>query len=165
MAIESREKVLGGISFEVTQLPYFAAQRLFTRLLKLAGPALLGLAQVAGVAGGKASLAMLAQREVSELVPVLAAFFERLDPNEAEGLTREILRTTRARHNGTLVDLVGVMDAVIGGDFWTGLAVQAFALTVHFGNFNSARGALSALGLKVSPSEGSTTSTGSTGGA
>ncbi len=50
------------------------------------------------------------------------------------------------------------IDAVIGGDFVTGIAVQAFALSVHFGNFSGARGVLADLGLAF-PSKASNTST------
>jgi hypothetical protein len=83
----------------------------------------------------------------------------------SESLTKEILQTTRvwyAAKEGEpkqLVKLVGggnkdrgVMDAVVGGDFWTGLAVQGFALSVFFGNFSSARGALGSLGQMPTPS-------------
>jgi hypothetical protein len=167
MAIETKKKDIGGLHFEVEQLPYFAAQRLFFRLLKLSGPGLLGLLQIAGVTSGASVISALGEKDVKDLAPLLSAFFEKLDPAEMEELTGKILETARVRQNGKLVPLLNFMDAIIGGDFWTGLAVQAFALSVHFGNFNSARSALDSLGLKVnkaSPSEESSTSTDSTDG-
>ncbi len=166
MAIESRKKEINGITFEVTQLPYFKAQRLFTRLLKLLGPGLMALAQAAGAAGGRALVAAIASKDVSDFAPALSSLFDGLDPEDAERLTKQILDGARVVYNGKLVDLVENMDVVVGGDFWTGLAVQAWALSVHFGNFSSARGAANALGLKVKPSssEASSTSTASTDG-
>lgn len=151
MGIETKTKEIGSTTFEVTQLPYFRAQRLFTRLLKLAGPGLLGLAQLAGV-NGKAAAGTLLNLDVEKLTPVLAVFFERLEPTLMEDLTREILSGARAKVNGSMVDLLGHMDIIIGGDFWTGLAVQGWALSVHFGNFSGARAALAAAGPPATPS-------------
>lgn len=161
MGLEAKEKEIGGLTFEVTQLPYFAAQRLFVRLIKLLGPGLLGLAQIAGSGGGKAAVVALGNADVGQLVPMLSSLFEKLDPSDMEDLTRKILETTRVRYQDKWVMLVKAMDTIIGGDFWTGMAVQAFALSVHFGNFSGARGVLDALGLKAkaSNSEGSSTST------
>jgi hypothetical protein len=163
MAIETKPKDFGDLHVEVTQLPYFAAQRLFVRVVKLLGPALLALVQATGKTTGRQVLAALGDRDVNDLVPVLNAVFEKLEPHDVEALTRQILETTRVHYNGKMVMLAPHMDAIIGGDFWLGLAIQAFALSVHFGNFSSARGAFGALGLKVPSSETSPTSNGSTG--
>lgn len=153
MAIESKERTIGGLDFEVTQLPYFRAQRLLAKLVKLAGPVLLGLATTAGredVSG--ADVLASALRELKEIAPLLSNFFDRLDAKELEQLTMEILDTTRVRYQGKLVALVPHMDAIVGGDIWTGLQVQAFALSVIFGNFSSARGAIEALGRSATAS-------------
>lgn len=164
MALQAKTKQIGDLKFEVTPLPYFRAQRLFFRLLKLAGPGLLGLLQLAGATSGRAVLDALGEKDVKDIAPVLGEFFGRLDPDEMETLTNEILSTARVFQKGKIIELLPFMDAILGDDFWTGLSVQAFALTVHFGNFSRARGALDALGLvtKEPPSEESTTSTAST---
>lgn len=170
MALESKSRTIGDLEYEVTQLPYFKAQRLFMRLLKLAGPALTGLFTMAGAGGGSgaAVVAALASLEAKQLADLLSGFFEKLDPDEAEAITREILATATVRHKGRVVQLLPVMESpeIIGGDFWAGMMVQAFALSVHFGNFSSARGALDGLGLKAKapPLSESSTSTGGTDG-
>lgn len=173
--IQTVEYETAGHRFEITQLPYFRAQRLFFRLLKLAGPGLVGLATAAGAsgAGGAAVVGALASLDEEKLSALLGDLFAKLEPEEMERLTLEILATTRVYYapnnvgDPKLVDLVGqgggrgAMDIIIGGDFWAGLMLQAKALSVHFGNFNSARGAIEALGLraKASASPASTTST------
>lgn len=168
MGIETKTKTIGDISFEVTQLQYFRAQRLFVRLVKLAGPALLGLAQLAGAGNGKAAMGALLGLDVDRLVPVLAGLFEQLAPDVVENLTREILSGARGPYDGKTVILVNdgpaekwPLNLVLGGDFWTGMALQGWALSVHFGNFSGARAALEAAGLKLkaSVSPESTTST------
>lgn len=176
-SIKAQEREIGDLKFVVEPLPYFAAQHLFTKLCKLAGAQLVSLAVLVGALGGNAAAALraLAGFKVEELVPLLGSFFDKLDPEQVEALTKQILQTTRVWYQATpegepqLVALVGgpgkgrgVMDAVIGGDFWTGLAVQGFALSVFFGNFSSARGVLGSLGQTQEPSTSpaSTTSTG-----
>jgi len=167
MGIETKRREIGSITFEVTQLQYFRAQRLLVRLVKLAGPALVSLAQLAGTGQPKAAMGALLGMQVEQLAPALGTLFAELSPEVAEDLTREILRGARGMADGTLVTLVDdgdaarwKLNAIIGGNFWAGLALQAWALQVHFGNFSGARVAFQAAGLKASPSEASTTSTG-----
>ena len=163
MAIETKEKEIGGLRFSVEQLPYFRAQRLFVRLIKLAGPALTGLFTLAGATNGRAALAAVGDLDTATLTPMLSEFFGALHPDEVETITREILASTKVYLRDKFVPLVDFMDLAIGGDFWTGLMVQAFALSVHFGNFSGARAALDGLGLKASRSQESATSTDSKG--
>ena len=162
MAIETKEKEIGGLRFSVEQLPYFRAQRLFVRLLKIAGPALTGIMAMAGKTSARAIARELADRDLTELTPHLASFFAALQPDDAEQITREILSTGKVYDSarGAWLPLVGAMDSIVGGDFWAGISVQAFALSVHFGNFSSARAALDGLGLRApSGSPESSTST------
>jgi len=172
MALERKVTEIGDLSFAVESFPYFRAQRLLTRLLKLAGPALAALATLAGNSPRAAAASML-DMNIDKLAPLLGDFFSRLDPDAAEALTLEILATaTVKRADGGEVRWVpligdrggkGIIDAIIP-DIWTGLQLQAFALSVHFGGFSGARGALAALGLKASPSSESNTSTDGKGG-
>jgi hypothetical protein len=159
--LQRRTKEIGEYSFEVNQLPYRAAQRLAVQLLAMLGAPLLSVIQLAGAGAGAAALAALANTEVDKLVPILSNAFGALDPDKAEALSAAILEGTRVQYKSKWVPLWDYIDAVLGGDFYVGLAVQAFALSVHFGNFSSARGAFEALGLKrkASNSEASTTST------
>jgi len=157
MALKTEPFEINGVTIEITQLGYFRSQRLLTRLLKLAGPALLSIATVAADSGGKAALAALAETDVKDLVPVLAGLFDRMEPETVEAITKELLSTATVRGEKRL-PLLDVIDAVLGGDFWGVVALQVFAIKVHFGNFSSARAAFGQLGLTAaaSPSSGST---------
>lgn len=158
MALKTEPFEINGVTVEITQLGYFRSQRLLTRLLRLAGPALLSIATVAAESGGKAALKTLADADVQDLMPALAGLFERMEPETVEAITKELLSTAVVRGEKP-VALLGVIDAVLGGDFWGVVALQAFAIKVHFGNFSSARAAFGQLGLTVeaSPSSESTT--------
>lgn len=167
MALHTETKEIGGLEVTVTQLPYFKAQRLAVRLLRLAGAQLTALFVLLGASGSDArqALAALGGLKLDELAGLLGGLFQALEPDDAESLTKQILATTQVRHGEKLVALVGggandrgVADAVLP-DLWTGLAVQAFALSVVFGNFSSARGAFGDMLPGPFPSEASTTST------
>jgi hypothetical protein len=163
MALRTETKTIGERTFEVSQLPYFRAQRLLTRLLKVAGHGVTGLLAIIGAGGGREALASVADMDTAQLGAAMAGFFDKLDPDEVDSISKEILATARVRYDGKLVALLDVIDVVMGGDFWGVMALQAFALSVHFGNFSSARDALAgALGqTTASRSSASTTSTGS----
>lgn len=167
MAIETKEKEIDGLTFEVTQLGYFRAQRLLAKLLRLGGATLVGLAAAYGRGDeeGKSTVREIL-REATDLAPLLVYFFDRLDPDAVEALSKEILDTTRVKQGEKWVKLVPVMDMVIGSAIITGLKVQGFALSVIFGNFSDALGALGLLGpgAKASRSSESSTSTDSRGG-
>ncbi len=150
---------IAGKSFEASPLPYFRAQRLLVRMLKMGGPLLVDVLQAGGGGNGVAALAQLMRVEASGLAGALAGFFAQLSPEEAETITREILATCQVNVNGKSGAVVPVLDAIFAGDFWAGLVLQGWALTVHFGNFSTARSALEGLGLKIGASKESSTST------
>lgn len=158
MARETKQIEIAGATYHVTQLPYFRAQRLFFRLLRVAGPMLTALVQLVGAGDAKAVASLLAL-DADKIAGALADVFGRVSPEEMESLTRDILATTQVDQGDKRLDVLNVLDLVIGGEFWAGLLLQAFALKVHFGNFNSARDAFSALGLTASPSAALNTST------
>ncbi len=162
MAIEIKDTTIAGVTYHVSQLPYFRAQRLFMRLLKLAGPGVSGLLAMAG--GPMQMARAMMNSDTETLTPILSSFFDRLDPGECEQVTREILAATTVDWEGKRVMLVDRIDLVIGGDFWSGMTLQGFALGVHFGNFTSAAAAFEAAAAKAkaSRSSESTTSTDST---
>lgn len=167
MGIETKEKEIGGLRFSVEQFAVFRSQRLLMKLLKLAGGPLLSFAVAAGITDARTALGVFGNLKIEELGGMLEGLFSKLDPETMEELTKEILASTSVFHADKFILLAnggpkgrGVADAVIGGDIMTFLLVQAFALSVHFGNFSGARDALAGLGLKIpSPSQGSSTST------
>jgi hypothetical protein len=163
MPLPTKTKEIGGLTFEVTGLAYLDAQDLLMQLLRLAGPGLVGLIQLASKEGGTAALSALANSDVADIIPILSKFFEKLEPAVVRDLTHQILETTRVRIKGKLVALNPVINLVIC-DLWTGLTLQAFALSVHIGNFSSARDALSALGLRTATGSDSPESTTSAAG-
>ncbi len=136
MGVQTSNRTFGkgesALYIEADEMTYWPAQRLAMRLLKLAGPGVIGL-----VAAGDSS------------VMELFGFFEKLSPEDAETISREILSTSRARYNGKIVPLVEFMDVIVGGDFWLGIMIQAFALSVIFGNFTNAPAALVAIVAKA----------------
>ena len=161
--IETKEKTIGAYDVKVTQLAFFKALRLFTRLVKTVGPGFVKLFDVAGKDGGGAAVATMLDSRIDDLAPAFAALCQSLDPDVMEQIATEIAVGSQIKDpsRGAYVPLEAGLNVVVGGDFWAGMQILAFALSVHFGNFSFARDAIAGLGRKAkeSPSAASTTST------
>jgi hypothetical protein len=120
---KTQERVIDGTRFAVTQLPAMRGFKMFHRLGRALGPA---IAQVAGGLKGK-----LAEMNVAELGAGVGALLERLDENDLEAITGELLKT--AHIDGK--PLMPSFDLLMQGRIPTLLKLLAFAIEVNYGNF------------------------------
>lgn len=165
MGLRIEERAIGAFTFKVQQLPYLASQRLLIRLLRIVGPSITELLALIGSKkmSSREAMESLFESDTDKLAPVLGSVFGRLEPAEAEEITKAILFSTHVEIENKKTQvmefhpLVKMLDAVLAGDFWTGLKVQAFALSVHFGNFSGASVESDPAALAVSPSLASNT--------
>ena len=122
--IETRDKIIDGATYTVTQLPARRALRLKARLVKTFGPT---LAQVF-VSASKD------KGDNSDLVRTIELLGASLDENTFESLVGELL--TGVRKNG--VELTPqIIDLEFAGDMPALYQVLWFVVEVNFGNFFS----------------------------
>jgi len=137
--LKTEMKEIGGLRFTTTQLPAMRGFKLFTKLVKVAGPILGALGEL----DPEASMASVAGP--------LAAGLQNLDPEEVVSLSLEILVNTSA----VVTDQTGDrkielttrenIDKVFNGRLRTLLEVLAFAIRVNFSDFFASSGADPAL--------------------
>lgn len=161
--LKREEKKIGDRVFAVTQLPAMRALKLWTRLLKIAGPALAALA-------GTGIPKSLADADTKSLAPVISTLFEHLTDTEVEQLTRDLLSTAQVQSDeGKWIELFGAsgaFDLVMGGDRGVLEIVQllGFAVEVNFADFFGAlRGALKLARSKTPSGSAESTTSGTSG--
>lgn len=140
MARKTEEKEIDGIRFEVTQLDPKRSQRLLLRIMGHLSHAM-GKA-MAGVSGDPEKGLSLETMDLdfSKVGQAIPALFERLTPDEFEGIQKELLTYARAqRPGGEWVQLWPAFDLVMGEEPatpFTGFKVALFAFEVNYGNFS-----------------------------
>lgn len=130
--LEEREKEIGGLRFKVRQMPGLKSLRMFTRLTKLAGPA------IAEVTRDDRQLAQLLNQDAASLGAAVAVFCQDLDPDEVEAIARELAAHSKVQIEGTdgFVDLVeAIFDDVFGGRIDRLFGWIAFSLQVNYDSF------------------------------
>lgn len=129
--IETKEKVINGSSYSVTQLPARRALRLQAKLMKLLGPA----ASTIFVASGDLDTA---DQAIPKAVSALAA---QLDDKTFDQLILELLQG-QARKNGKEIT-ENVLDMEFSGNLNELYLLLIFVLEVNFGDFFREGGILS----------------------
>ena len=125
--IETREKVIDGATYTVTQLPARRALRLKAKLIKLFGPV---LAQFFVTATDKGS----DEDKKNDIVKAVEILGQHIDENSFEQLIVEMLNGVRK--NG--VELTpAVIDLEFAGDMAAIYHVVFFVMEVNFANFFS----------------------------
>lgn len=159
---ESRDFEVAGRRFLVGQLPAMRALKLLNRLGRVVGPSL-----AAAVGAMKGSLA---ETDVSALGEAAKQLFDRLAPEETEGLLRELFATVEVfSEDGTKKGpVMPQFDLVFQGEMLGVFALARVALEVNYGDFfgvllDRARELLPAAGGEKSSSGASTTSSGPSG--
>jgi hypothetical protein len=148
--LKTREKIIDGNTFAVTQLPAMRALRLFSRIGRSLGPALGQLAAAAGKGAGSMKLDEFDMSTVGEAIAVL---FDRLTPDELETLTKELLES--ARIDGR--ELMREFDIAMQGRVGTVFKLLMFSFEVNYGDFfGAARGLVAQAKPAGSNSAGST---------
>lgn len=123
--IETKEKLIDGDTYMVSQFPGRRAIKIQIRLVKLLGPAVASL--VAGSKGLDDSIAL------SNLADAVARLGAALDPDDFESLVMELLSMTRK--NGREIGSQAAFDAEFTGKLTTVYKVLAFVLEVNFKDF------------------------------
>lgn len=138
--ITTREIEINDRKFTVTQLPGFASLRLFTKLVKLIGPGLLGLLSASGGnlnADMGSILAALGQGGADSI-------FEKITPDGMEDLTKTLLNSATVELDGKSAPVLRVFDTIFQGRITDLLALLKFALGVNFEGFFSAKSGVTA---------------------
>jgi hypothetical protein len=123
--IESKEKVIEGAKYYVSQFPARRALKLKTRLVKLLAPSLFTMAGK----GGNILDAELGSDSIGKAVNMLV---ERLDENDLENLIMELLCMTRREGKEITPQY---FDMVYAGNFQELYEALYFVLEVNFGSF------------------------------
>jgi hypothetical protein len=127
--IETKEKVIDGAVYTVTQLPARRALRLKSKLIKVFGPSLAGFV----VAASDKDV----EQKKQDLINAVKSLSASIDENILESLMLEILQGVRK--NG--VELNGsTIDMEFAGDMAGIYHVCFFVLEVNFSNFFSMLG-------------------------
>lgn len=125
--IETREKIIDGATYTVTQLPARRALKLKARLIKLFGPV---LAQFFVTATEKGS----DEDKKNDIVKAVEILGQHIDENTFESLVVDMLQGVRK--NG--VELTPpVIDIEFAGDMAAIYHVVFFVIEVNFANFFS----------------------------
>lgn len=143
--IQTREEVIDGHVFGVSQLPAKRAVRLVLRLGKMAGPTLMPLMQVALGAqlrdgskpGAAGALGALLGMDAAVLSPAVEGFFNRCTEQDLDYLQSELFNN--ATMDGAM--LWPQYDVAMGGQLLTIFKLLWFALRVQFQNFSSGQSA------------------------
>lgn len=155
--IESRETVIDGVRYRVSQLGARHALRLLTTLAKVLGPGLgKGLDSVLQAKGG-GKLAELLEADTSKLQlgPAVEALVDRLDEPTVEAVVNQLADATVLVLGDKAPQLSAVFDAHFAGKLGQMFKWLAFALEVQFGDFFGALGSLAQRGSpRVSTSPG-----------
>ncbi len=115
MAIETKSKEIGGVTYTVTQLPGMKALRMQPRLARVIAPA---LAQAS-----------------TDIGAGVASLFERLTPDELEAITRELLYNATADEI-PLFGVKGCFESHFAGRSEKLIALLRFAIEeVNFAGF------------------------------
>jgi hypothetical protein len=135
--LEPREVLIGERRFTLSPLPAMRAHRLLARLGRIAGPAVIS----AIIEGGLSAQAL----------PALASFFDKLSPDELEGLTRELLAGSSVNDGKSNQDVMAVFDIAFQGRLHEVLQLLREALVLNYGaSFHTLLGAGSGLLQKAS---------------
>lgn len=125
--IESKEKIIEGAKYYVSQFPARRALKLKTKLIKLLAPSLFTAA--GNYKGGNILDADLGSDTLGKAVSMLV---ERLDENDLESLIMELLCMTR-REGKEITEQY--FDMVYAGNFSELYKALYFILEVNFGSF------------------------------
>ena len=126
MSLESKTTDIGGVTYQVTQLPAMRGFKLLNRLGRTFGPT------VADLLGGATSLADL---NVAFLAPSIRELFDRLTEAELETLTKELLGQALVTLEGKTKPLMPVFDIHFAGRYDDILKLLWFAVEANYGSF------------------------------
>ncbi len=170
MAKRTEQRVIDGLTFEVTQLDPKRSQRLLLRVMGMLsgalGRAVSGLGGAGG--GGKLSLRDL-DVDFSKVGEAIPALFEKFTPEQFEELQKELLTYCTVERDGKWQQLWPVFDLVMAEATtpFAGLKLALFAFEVNYGNFSEGLGARVRQMLEAraaSPGSNTSQTTGPSGG-
>ncbi len=120
--LKTENRTIDGLEFTTTQLPAMTAFGLIPRLGRVVAPTLTKLTTMNGA---------------DDVGPALAELFSKLDPDEAQALTRDLLRATSVKINGKVVplDRDETINIAFGGRLTLLLKAVWFAVQVNFADF------------------------------
>lgn len=129
--LNKEDQVIDGMTYSVVQFPAMYGFALLARLAKCIGPAL----------GALSSMGPGTNSDISQMGPVLCEALSTLDPDEAQRLALEILKSTSViipdATGGRRVEFTGreKIDEVFSGRLMTMFKVLGFAVKVNFSDF------------------------------
>lgn len=127
MSLHVKSKEIGGVVYEVQQLPARRALRLVARLGKVLG-VLIGSVSTGGRGVGDLDLG-----------DALAGVFDRVTPDEQDAILGELFAsTTIVEPSGAKVPFWSVIDTRMQGKVFDVYKVAAFAMEVNFADFFAA---------------------------
>jgi hypothetical protein len=161
MSIETRDKVIAGVTYRVSQLPAKVGRNVLVRVVKQLGPGLAGALSGAGSASaGVDNLGALVMG-ASEAIGMLCA---RLSPEEFDAILDVFARhTTIALPNDVEPKLADKFDEHFAGRYDAMLQWAAFCMEVNFGSFFDASAGPNALWQRAQTFLQSLSPTASTG--
>lgn len=141
--LETREKLISGKLWKVTQLPASIGMEIGSALVRLIGPA---LGKAAGGLAKSDKSSWLDAESLPILGDAIAELARSLGDPEAVTVIKRLVTT--GVHCGDQEVNSKTFELIFAGDYKTMLQVAAFAIEVNFGlPFSSwARGAVSAIG-------------------
>lgn len=124
--IESQQRTIDGIDFEVRPLPAMKSLETFPRITALLAPLLSDLG----------SLAKGAQADRLDTIGKALASLARTDPKEVVALTKVLLDgSTITTADGKRQHLLPVIDDELATKMWTLFRLLAFAVEVNYRDF------------------------------
>lgn len=146
MTVQVKRKVIAEFSFELTELPGFAALTAFQRFLAIAGPLLPTLASAFKLMKGQTGTEMTAESRgklLETIADTLPKALAGSKPGELEELSKVLLQDCLVQpKGGKMVRFLEVADELMRGRLPVLLQLIAWAVGVHFGSFFAELGAL-----------------------
>lgn len=140
---EESTREIGGMTFQVQQLPATKAVLLSRRLASIVGPA--ALKGLGGAAGGLANL------DVGGLSTAAEMLFEKLTEAEFSSIMKQLLDGCFVEHDGKKALLLPQFDHLMRGKILEIYQLLAFALEVNFGPLGDSLRALLAQAQAAQP--------------
>lgn len=130
--IESKEKIIEGAKYYVSQFPARRALKIKTRLIKLLAPSLFST-----VSGANSKNILDAEINTDSIGKAVELLVNRLEENELENLIMELLCMTRRDGKEITPQL---FDTIYAGNFYELYQALYFIIEVNYGSFFQAIG-------------------------
>lgn len=134
--IETKSKLIDGVTVQVTSLTATRSYKVFNVLAKALGPALLkalsGAKSTEEMASGGLSLGSI---DVTGLADGVGILLDRLSPGEWDALVKELFETAYIIKDGKQLPFMQVFEIEFAGKLFSLFKAVQFAVEVNYGDF------------------------------